>query len=109
MSENLKSGQTVNIRVFVYDGTAAITGLTPALTIERLSDNQFWNGAAWQAAHTTVAMAELTPSNSHNDGTYEYDFATEAAPTENVYDWSVVHSLGSRKLISRGRIRTYDL
>ena len=109
-SENVKSGESVEIRVFIYDGTQALPGLTINIAIERLLDNQFWNGSGWQGAYITVEMTELTPSNVHNDGVYAYTFATEAAPLERVYDWSVVHSISiSRQLFHRGRIRTYDV
>lgn len=109
-SENVKSGEPVEIRIFLYDGTAPLTGLSPVLAIERLSDNKFWDGAAWQVAYSTVPLVELTPSNVHNDGVYAYAFQTAAAPAEEVYDWSNVVSVAfSRQFFTRGRIRTYDV
>lgn len=108
MGENVKVSTTLVIRVFLYDGTAAITGETPALYIERLSDGNFWNGAAWQGTPITVTMTAVTPTgNDHTDGVYEYSFTTES--TEQEYDWSVTHTIGARELHHRGRIRTFNV
>lgn len=109
-SENVKSGEVVKIRVFIYDGTQPVTGLSLVISIERLVDGFFWDGASFVTGFRTNAMTELTPSNTHNDGVYEYSFPTEAAPQERVYDWSNTHPISAfRDIITRGRIRTYNL
>ncbi len=107
MAENVTVSDVTNIRIFAYDGTAKITGLSPALFITRLSDGKFWTGAIWQNAAASVTMTAVTPtSNDHNDGVYEHDFAT--LPTVESYDWSVTITLGVRDLVHRGRIKAWD-
>lgn len=106
MAENVTVSDTVNIRVFAYDGTAKITGLSPALFITRASDGKFWNGSAWVAAAASVVMTAVTPTgNPHTDGVYEYDFATLS--TVESYDWSSTITLGARDLVHRGRIKAW--
>lgn len=106
MSESGVVGDTFTIRVYLYDGVAAVTGLTPDLTIERVSDGQYWNGAAFQAGFVQVTMTELS-GNEHYAGLYEYDFAPPAADGEESYDYSQVETIGGRLFVHRDRLRTF--
>jgi len=87
--EIVKPGATVPIRVLMYDGATAKTGLTVNVSIERLSDGYYWTGAAWQAAYVAVGMSELS-GDAHLAGVYEYNFVTES--TVSAYDWRVTYS-----------------
>ncbi len=106
MAENVTVSDTVNIRIFLYDGTTKITGESPVLFITRISDGKFWTGAVWQSGSASVTMTAVTPTgNDHTDGVYEYDFTTGASAES--YDWSVTHTLGVRDLVHRGRIKAW--
>lgn len=105
MYETYKIGDTVDIRVLLFDGENVLTGETVAVTIERLSDGQYYTGSAWQSGHTTINMPELT-GNIHKEGVYEYSFTTETDAAGNVYDWSVKFEVGAFRRRFRGRIST---
>lgn len=107
MAENVTVSDVANIRIFAYDGTTKVTGLSPALFITRLSDGKFWTGAVWQSGSASVTMTAVTPTgNDHTDGVYEYDFTT--LPTVNSYDWSSTITLGARDLVHRGRLKAWS-
>jgi hypothetical protein len=87
--ELIKIGDTAKIRVLLFDGVYALTGKSPEVYIEKLSDGKYWNGAAWQVGAVGLAMTEKTDgANPHYEGVYEYDF-TPLAADNDVYDWSV--------------------
>lgn len=58
-----------NLR-FAADLGSGSTGKTVTLHIQQLSDDQWWNGSAWQAGVATVAMTEVDATNL--PGLYEY-------------------------------------
>lgn len=85
-TEYVRAGDTVPIRVQMYDGSTAKTGLTVNVSIERISDGQYWADPAWQAGYIAQSMSELS-GDTHLDGMYEYDFVTPT--TAGVFDWAV--------------------
>ena len=86
MNEHVAVGSTVNIRILLFNGAAALTGRTVNLSIERLSDGKFWDGVDFDpGSYTTVAMTEKT-GNVHYEGVYEYDFPIPGADGEDHYD-----------------------
>ncbi len=96
----------MNIRIFLFNGAAALTGRTVNLSIERLSDGKFWDDIDFApGTYTTVAMTEKT-GNVHYEGVYEYNFAIPAADGEDHYDWSVKFSEGGWLTYFKGRIST---
>lgn len=68
----LSSGDTEQIEVFASDGASKLTAVSWTLKITRLDNGQYWNGSAWQAGVTTVAMTE--PSAANRPGEYLYAF-----------------------------------
>lgn len=106
MNDCVPVGATVNIRIFLFNGAAALTGRTVNLSVERLSDGKFWDGADFApGSYTTVAMTEKT-GNVHHEGVYEYNFAIPFADGEDHYDWSVKFSEGGWLTYFKGRITT---
>ena len=106
MNEHVPVGSTVNIRIFLFNGAAALTGRTVNLSIERLSDGKFWDGVDFDpGGYTTVAMTEKT-GNVHYEGVYEYGFPIPAADGEDRYDWSVKFTEGGWLTYFKGRITT---
>lgn len=84
--------QTVLVHVTFYDGSALVTGLTPALSIQRESDDKWWDGDSWETAYSTVTMTELT-GNDGLEGKYEYDLGT---PGADVYRFRVRQTIAGR-------------
>lgn len=106
MIELVKAGDTVKIRVLLFDGVNPVEGETVKIVIERLSDNKFFDGTDYDpGTYVELTMTEKT-GNNHYKGIYEYSFTTESTP--DVYDWSVTHAVAgtaySRKFV--GRIST---
>ena len=56
-----------------------ITGVTPLVSIRRLSDNQYWNGTGWQAGKFDFSMVEQHP------GAYLYTFMQSTIAAANSY------------------------
>ncbi len=102
-TEIVPAGSTVKIRVLMYDGSTAQTGLTVNVSVERISDGKFWDGAAWQAAYQALAMTELS-GDAHKAGVYQYSFATPTAV--GVFDWRVTYNGASFDRAFAGRIST---
>ncbi len=75
MNDHVPIGSTANIRIFLFNGAAALAGRSVSVSIERVSDGKFWDGADFDpGSYTAVAMTEKT-GNVHYEGMYEYDFA----------------------------------
>lgn len=68
----LPSGKTERITVFGTNGATKVTGSSWTLKIVRQDNGQYWNGSAFQAGVTTVAMTEASAAN--RPGEYFYDF-----------------------------------
>lgn len=102
--EVVASGSTVPIRVLLYDGATAQTGETVVVSIERLSDGKYWDGAAWQSSYQPLAMSELS-GNVHLAGMYQYLFVTPTSPDR--YDWRVTFD-GDIQRAFAGRLSTED-
>ena len=101
MIEYVNTGDTVKIRVFLWNGSAALAGKTVNVSIERLSDGAFYDGDYDPGTYAALGMSELT-GNAHKEGVYEYSFATQS--TEDVYDWVVKYEEGDFLTYFRGRI-----
>lgn len=97
--------QTVLVHVSFFDGSALVTGLSPLpkLSIQRESDDQFWNGSAWAVSYSTVNMAELT-GNDGVEGKYEYDFGT---PNAGVYRFRVRQTIAGRLQLKETSIQVF--
>ena len=106
MNEHVPVGSTVNIRIFLFNGAAALSGRSVSVSIERVSDGKFWDGADFDpGTYTAVAMTEKT-GNVHYEGVYEYNFAIPTADGEDHYDWSVKFTEGGWLTYFKGRIST---
>ena len=106
MSDHVPVGSTANIRVFLFNGAAALAGRSVSVSIERVSDGKFWDGVDFDpGSYTAVAMTEKT-GNIHYEGVYEYNFAIPAADGEDQYDWSVKFTEGGWQTYFKGRIAT---
>ncbi len=106
MNDHVPIGSTVNIRIFLFNGAAALAGRSVSVSIERLSDGKFWDGTDFDpGSYTAVAMTEKT-GNVHYEGMYEYDFAIPVADGEDQYDWSVKFTEGGWLTYFKGRVAT---
>ena len=75
MNEHVPVGSTVNIRIFLFNRATALAGRSVSVSIERVSDGKFWDGADFDpGSYTGVAMTEKS-GNVHYEGVYEYNFA----------------------------------
>jgi len=106
MSTNLKVGNTTQLKAFLFDGEAAVTGATVNVSIERVSDGKFWTGSAFQVDYTTVSMTERT-GNVHEEGEYVYDFSPPSTDGIEEYDWSVKYTDDPTLIYVKGRVVTY--
>ncbi len=107
MNDHVPVGSTVNIRVLLFNGAAALAGRSVSVSIERVSDGKFWDGVDFDpGSYTAVAMTEKT-GNVHYEGVYEYNFAIPAADGEDHYDWSVKFTEGGWLTYFKGRISTF--
>ena len=100
MIEQVNIGETVKIRVPLWDGQQLLTDKTVNVSIERVSDGKFFDGDWDPGTYATVEMTELT-GNAHREGVYEYVFVPDAAGT---YDWSVKYTEGAFTTYFKGRI-----
>ncbi len=106
MSDHVPVGSTVNIRIFLFNGAAALAGRSVSVSIERLSDGKFWDGVDFDpGSYTAVAMTEKT-GHVHYEGVYEYDFAIPIDDGEDHYDWSVKFTYCGWMTYFKGRIST---
>lgn len=77
-SERVQSGETDRIWIFARDGAGVgVTGATITFKIRKDIENVWWNGTAFQVAHTTVSGVEADATNL--PGLYYYDFNTLAS------------------------------
>lgn len=73
----IKSGETERTSVlFVDSAGAGITGLSPTGLFRRADNGNYWDGAAWGAAATNLAFAEVDAVNL--PGLYAYNFTPTA-------------------------------
>jgi hypothetical protein len=79
----IQNGATEQIEVFILDTDGnPVTGAVPTLLIRRQSDNQVWNGSAFQVASATVNMTEI---GAIDPGKYYYTFDTAGLPDDTYY------------------------
>lgn len=106
MIEIVEIGETVPIRILLWDGSAILTGKTVVVSIERLSDGKFWNGSSFpDTTYRTVSMTEQS-GNVHVEGVYQYSFAHPTADSVEGYDWGVKYNTGGVLAYWKGRIWT---
>lgn len=67
----MESNRAIYLRLTLWNGVQLVTGATVPLSVRRLSDGQWWNGAAWQAGYIAVNMTEET-GNDGVEGSYIY-------------------------------------
>ena len=74
-SERFNTGATIPFETRFEDANAAgITNANGVIFIQRLSDQQYWNGVSFQTIRTSVAMTEVDETNS--PGLWRFDFDT---------------------------------
>ena len=84
------------------------------LTIQRMSDNKYWNGLSWTSSSTNLTMTEIDATNQK--GRYTYTLAGSA---NNQADKYIVHAIvddpplfeamdAYELHVSRENIRTYE-
>lgn len=79
--ERYQTGDTASITgLFLDQGGTELTGLTALIDIWRVSDGQYWTGAAYQATNPGLGAAEVSAGNL--PGWYQYDFITTLASEE---------------------------
>lgn len=82
---NIIPGTTQNLLLeILLSGVGGVTGETPNVEIQRESDGEYWDGAAWQAGVQVNAMAEY--DSTDEPGLYNFSFAFPAG--NNTY---IVH------------------
>ena len=101
----IKVGSTVYLRVFLFNGAAALAGKTVAISIQKLSNDQYWNATVFQAGFTTNTMTEQT-GNTHLEGVYEYVWTHPSGDGEDMYDWSVKYTESGFITYFKGQIQT---
>lgn len=82
--ETLRIQQGESERIEAYfetTGQAALSGLTPALTIRRQSDGFFWNNVSFTSAFSQVTMSAVNAVNQ--GGYYSYLFDTTSLADAN--------------------------
>lgn len=86
----IRLGDTEPIGALFLDETGAgVTGLSPVVVIRRAADGTFWDGAAYQATPTNLALAEVSAANA--PGEYQYDFTPGSA---GKHFWTVFAAAG---------------
>lgn len=106
MSTNLKVGNTTQLRAFLFDGEAAVTGATVNVSVERVSDGKFWTGSAFQTDYIAIEMTERT-GNVHKEGEYVYDFSPPSTDGIEEYNWSIKYEDDPTLIYVKGRVVTY--
>lgn len=71
------NGETLNLLLNIQywiNGVSSlrtgVTGESPVVSIQRLSDSKYWNGSSWQVVAITVSMSEYDSTNF--PGMYRY-------------------------------------
>lgn len=85
MRHEIQRADKVHATLEVITAGTGVSGLSPTAIIRRLSDNQYWNGAAWQAGYVTVAMTEVDSANLPGLYAYELGVVTEAIGAPGFY------------------------
>ncbi len=99
MAEAYGVGASLRFIIFLWDGSAALTGKTVVLSIRRESDKFFWNGSNFTTNGTTYGTVSTTEQltdessapNVHIEGQYVYDITLTETGTDQ-YTWSVKYS-----------------
>lgn len=82
-TERFKVGQTIPYEGRFEDGSGnGITDADGVISIRRTSNDEYWNGATWQVAFVTNAMAEVSEANA--PGFWRFDFDSSVGePVDN--------------------------
>jgi hypothetical protein len=97
-TERFNSGDTIPVRAVFEDVNGSpITNATGFIFIHRTSDNQYWNGSAFQVARVSIAMAKVSDANV--PGEWNFNFATNGAGANAVdnYIFEVIDTSGNAK------------
>ncbi len=111
MSDYFGIGSSLRFLLFLWDGSAALTGKTVALSIRRESDKFFWDEAAFtNTTYVTNNMTEQVidetpPTNVHIEGQYVYDLMLTDVSSEQ-YTWSAKYSEGTYLTYFKGSFQT---
>lgn len=106
-------GASLRFILFLWDGAAARTGKTVALSIRRESDSFFWddgNTTFTDATYITSTMTEQftdesISTNVHIEGQYVYNLTLPETSTDQ-YTWGVKYSEGSYLTYFKGAFET---
>ena len=73
-TERFKTGATIPVMVKFEDQNGnGIPGATGVLTLQRVSDDQYWNGSAFQVTPFDLAMTEISEANSLGRWDFSFD------------------------------------
>ncbi len=93
-SERFNSGVSIPIRTRFEDSAGVgITNATAVVFIQRTSNNEYWNGAAFQVARISIAMDEFDEVNS--PGVWRLDFDTTVGNLIDDYVFEVQDTSGN--------------
>jgi Cu/Ag efflux protein CusF len=106
MTTMSRIGDSVQLKTFLWDGLAPVTGATVSVSIERVSDGYYWNGTAFQAAYVALDMTERS-GNAHKEGEYIYNFTPPTVDGVEAYNWSCKYADDPTLIYVKGRIQTY--
>lgn len=80
----IQQNQTERIEAYFENTAGAVlSGLTPNLTIRRLSDKNYWTGVNFTSVFTQVSMSGV--DNVNQGGLYEYTFDTSGLQDDTYY------------------------
>jgi len=93
-SERFNSGDNIPIRTRFEDvNGAGITNATGVIFIQRTSDNEYWNGSAFQVARVSIVMDEFDETNS--PGVWRFDFDSSVGDLIDNYAFEAVDTSGN--------------
>jgi hypothetical protein len=109
----IQTGETEEIRAYFVDGAHnGVTGISPVPTvrIQRVDDDQYWNGSAYQAGVSNINMAQIDATNF--PGLYGYDFTptgeTEHRIRASTTDSSVINPVQIGSIYVGGYVDNLD-
>ncbi len=98
MTERFLEGATIPYEAYFVDANGdGITTAAGKISIRRKSNNQYWNGATWQAANFQLTMTKVGDANS--PGFWEFDF--DSTVGDAVDDYVALMSDSSGNAVNR--------
>lgn len=84
MSEAYPLNDTVKvIAIFRNQAKVPITTANGKVTIQRLSDGFYWNGASFALAATLLQMVKVGDGDTNSAGKWEYDYVSTSIPADD--------------------------